>query len=153
MAEPKGYVGALVAPAKKNGESISFRQLPASARLPLLRVYISPQIPIYGVAGGHSVMSAFIANADQSIIAHPVLARRFNKSLNSSMVTGVQNGFLLMVPTSVDYTGLQTVFLMSDLEKIRAASPDRSFYLVIRGTEDVNQTYKIGPSYFEQLGD
>ena len=153
MTEPKAYVGVQAAAAKQLMKPFSFQSLAPSSRLPLLRVVVNPQTPNWGVNGGHHVLNVVLADESQSILIQPAIIQPFGVDVKSVSAIPVGGDMIAFMQENNRYGGMNAVFTLDDLERVRSKSPDRSFYLIIIGSDKAKQVYKIDPSYFEQLGD
>lgn len=146
LYEPKAWLGAKAATAKRRFQSLGAAELPREDRLPVLRVLVHPDTPVYLTAMGASAASSadhvVIRSIDKRIVAQPLWIGPTSEE--------IWNG----LGARVSYGGLSAVFAMADLERIRASSSLREFLVSVIGEwKGSSKDFRIKPKFFRDLGD
>ena len=146
LYEPAAWLGKKRATASKEFKTFGIEDVDDRDRLPALRVHVSPDTPFVVTAAGtrnsHSVEHVVLRSVDKLVVVQPV-------SIEET-TSPVQNGF----GAKLLYTGATAMFSLEDLEKVRAGSPEREFFVTIVGQgRGANRDFRVKQKHFQMLGD
>jgi hypothetical protein len=143
---PSAWLGMKRARAAKEFKVFSIDDVEDGDRLPIMRVRISPDTPIYltafGAANSHSVEHVVLRSIDKSVVIQPASIEPIE--------TPVQNTF----GARLLYTGATAAFSLADLEKVRSTSRDEEFLVTIIGQDTRRvRDFRVKRKNFRALGD
>jgi hypothetical protein len=143
---PSAWLGMKRARATKEFKVFGVDDVEDADRLPIIRVHISPDTPIYltaaGTASSHSVEHVVLRSIDRSVVVQPAFIE--------STETPVQNTF----GARLLYTGATAAFSLADLEKVRSTSRDEEFLVTIIGQDTRRvRDFRVKRKNFQALGD
>jgi hypothetical protein len=143
LCEPKAWLGAKRKIAAGRSQPYGEKDVSEDDRLNILRVFVQPDTPEYlGLAEGNNAERVVLESINKAQVAKPV----------SLKVTTEEFSNLLGMRAS--FGGLFAIFSMTDVERIRSASPNREFLVtVIRPGRRKNRDFRVKAKHFQRLGD
>jgi hypothetical protein len=146
LYEAKAWLGAKKEIATRRFQTYREEDVSEDDRFQVLGVIVRPDTPEYltawGAANASNVDHVVLRSVDKAQVAQPVSIQPTTEEFWSTL--GVRAAFY----------GLFAIFSMSDVERIRSASPNREFLVTIIGVrKNSNRDFRVKAKHFQHLGD
>ena len=146
LYEPKAWLGAKKEIITRRFQTYREQGVPEDDRFQVLRVIVRPDTPEYftamGAANADNADHVVLRSIDKAQVAQPVSLEPTTEEL--------WNAFGARAP----FAGLFAIFSMTDVERIRSASPNREFLVTIIGArKKSNRDFRVKAKHFQRLGD
>ncbi len=138
---PKQWIELLAVQAAKEMVPFGLESIPPETRQPYLHVVAMPSTANYinasGLSAASSVHRVVLVNTDRTETVQPLQVTPSTVQSNSAL-------------RAIEYTKADTVFAMSDVDRLRSEDKNGEFFIVVVG-DNQNKFFKVKSRMFREL--